>query len=152
MSEKLIRKADMARMANRSPSTISKWIVRYEDFPKPVLGDGTAIPYFSEREFINWYTSRWPERAAKLWRVLHLFEVRSSEVTHEVMAEGPGGDVMAYMRAYRDLRYDGWKVHSSRDGFVATRDGTTHVMAIDGDEPQDWFVYEARIKATRREK
>lgn len=156
--DRLIRSTEMAEMVDRTRSTISRWRERFDDFPKPKLGEGTSQVYYSEREFINWFIRHWPARAAQLRRWLHFYEVKLQQVTHRVLISGPAVDVASYMRAYRDIRYDGWIVTSSVDGFVATKDGTTHIAALDVEKPLEWFIYEQRILATgnrqkrRREK
>lgn len=131
-----------------SYDTVAKYAQRNEDFPEPKIGGDTTHPYYSEREFLNWYMDKFPDRTLALPRWLHLFEVSTPTTTHRVLKHGPGAEVVAYMRAYRDIKYPDWKITTSADGFVARKDGTIHVAALDTEEPEEWFVYEQRILAT----
>lgn len=150
-SEKTLRTSELAELVGVKKNTVAKWRQVHDDFPNFVHGTPN-FPLYRERDFMNWYIAKWPQRADTITRWVHRFKIGPTGSEHELLVSRPAAEALAYMRVLRDFQYQDWKVTTSSMGFVAKKDGTTHVVAVDTKDPEDWFVYETRILNARREK
>jgi len=153
MSEELVGVSEIAALFDRTPDTIRKWRQRDVGFPEPVLD--RYHPLYRMSDVWHWYITRWPERAWQMKLYLHRFTLDGTGLKATDTSDfGPNPEARGYLKAVRDYEYGDWKVWSTTLGFVATKDGITHIWALDpAEEPQEWFVYEQRYKAAgRREK
>jgi len=135
--------------------TVRKWRARFDDFPKPALSPSPHYHLYQMSDLWDWYVIKWPERVGRLEMYLHRFVIEETglaEVTTSLF--GPTPESRGYLKAIRDLQYTDWKFWYTATGFVAEKDATTHIWALDpSEEPEDWFIYEQRYKAVgRREK
>jgi hypothetical protein len=147
----LIDTRGVARMFDVKIDTVRKWRNRSPDFPEPVVGSiKDHHPWYDPGDITHWYLARWPERSAT-WPVrLHRFYVSGADGSREetTIDFGPVMEARGYLRAVADLQYRDWRTWRSSEGLVAERGNDTHIWFLDptGDEPLDWFVYQARVK------
>lgn len=142
--------AAVAKMLGVRKNTIRQWRHRYEDFPEPTLGTNLEYPWYSTQEIIQWYLRQWPERAAS-WQVrLHRYYVNSTDGLRELSTVdfGPVSEARGYLKAIRDLQYRDWRTWHTSEGLVAERGNDIHIWYLDptGGDPEEWFVYQSRIK------
>lgn len=147
---KLVRASELGELVGADANTVRKWRLRFDDFPERAEGTTVKYPYYYTKDFLEWYERRWPERA-QLWPTrLFYFEVGPTGSEEPQVSDfGPRSEAIGYLRAIRDIKYDGWTVWFSRQGFVADRDGVTHIWHLDwlGEDPEEWFIYEQQLKA-----
>ena len=130
--------------------TVRKWRTRgRDDFPDPALSPSNH-PWYDRADIIHWYLRRWPERSAT-WPVrLHRFYVGGADGTREeqTIDFGPVMEARGYLRAVETLQYRDWRTWKTSEGLVAERGNEIHVWFLDPteDEPEDWFIYQGRIK------
>lgn len=132
--------------------TIRLWRHRYDDFPEPAMLRHERYPLYRMSEMWAWYINKWPDRAWRMRVFLHKFTLDGAGVSEVTTSDfGPTPEARGYLKAIRDYQYQDWKVWSTGLGFVAEKDGHTHIWALDpAEEPQEWFVYEQRYKAVGR--
>lgn len=142
--DRILRTSQLGPLVGKRAATIHKWRERYPDFPKYDHGN-EDYPLYSEKKFLNWYINKWPERADNITRYVHRFVVRLGAGEYQMVKSGSQRDMVAYVHAVRDVAYPDWKIKSSSIGFVASKDGSTIIMVVDAETPEDWFIYEQRI-------
>lgn len=142
----------IARAFGCTPDNIRLWRNRYDDFPEPVMRRHQRYPLYRMSDMWDWYINRWPDRAWRMKVYLHKFILDGSGLKESDSFDfGPTPEARGYLKAVRDYEYGDWKVWSSPLGFVAEKDGHTHIWALDpAEEPQEWFIYEQRYKAAGR--
>lgn len=134
-------------MLNVPRDTVRKWRTRYDSFPEATHGSVT-FPFYSRDEITNWYIRQWPEKASTWPVTLHRFYVSPEHRENKSVEFGPMAEARGYLKAIRDLQYRDWQTWHSSDGLVAERGNDVHVWYLDSlnGEPQEWFVYQGRIK------
>ena len=143
---------EISKMLDILPGTIRQWRLRYDDFPEAAVQHHKKYPLYRTSDIWHWYITTWPERAWKTKVYLHKFVLDGSGLKEsDSFTFGPTAEARGYLKAVRDHEYGDWQVWSTPLGFVATKDGHTHIWALDpAEEPQDWFIYEQRYKAAGR--
>lgn len=149
----LLSSGGLAKIFGVTRDAIPKWRKRYADFPE---NRGVPeYPLYDPREVMEWYARQWPGRA-QMWPVrLHRFQVNTGQVKLTTTTLGPYGEAVGYLQGIRQSLFDSWRVFATRDGFSAHRGPETEVWVLDpttDQDPEPWYVYDARFKAVGRTK
>lgn len=149
--ESLMGVTDLAKHFDVVPDTIRIWRHRYDDFPEPVTK--APWPVYRLGDVWEWVLVNRPDRALMVDAYLHTFVVGAGGLEFTKTSHmGPLCEARGYVKAIKDFNYlsGRWKVWSTREGFVASFDATTHIYALSpSEEPEPWWTYEQRLKAAK---
>ena len=148
----LVTVSHIAEKFEVTPATIRIWRYRYDDFPEPAMELRPSYNLYRMSEMWDWYIVRWPDRIGRLTVYLHRFTIDDVGPSEPDTSEfGPAPEARGYLKAVRDFQYEDWRIWFTGMGFVAEKDGVSHLWALDpSPEPEDWFIYEQRYKAVER--
>lgn len=140
----------LARRFGVTREAIPKWRQRYPDFPE---NRGVPeYPIYDPREVMEWYANRWPERMWSYPCRLHHYTVKTGDVQLETIDLGPYSQAIGFLQGIRQSRFETWRVFATAQGFSAHNADQTEVWVLDltDQDPEPWYVYDARFKAVGR--
>lgn len=147
---RLVSTTHIAKAFGVTKSTIGTWRHRYPDFPKPA--ETEPYPRYHLSDIEKWYAKQFPHKLeAKRVRLIR-HQAANGKVT-TTSSEFPSLErARGYLQAVRTLLFTEWRVIASKDAFTASQGGDIEVWTVDvtSGEPEEWFVVDARLRATGR--
>ena len=146
---RLVTQPEIARTFGVTKDAVVKWRTRYRDFPKPASVD--PYPRYNLDEVERWYAAKWPDRVMVSGQVkIHHFSITPGGSQVTTSTSGSLDFARGYLTGLRVGAYAEWRCFQTKEGFSAHRGNETHVYVINptSAEPEEWYVYDSRFKAT----